>query len=109
MARSVLPRWPGEVTERWVGELEDSIRLFQVSLTPASVGANTSAEETFAVTGIRDNDFIIVNGPTPTAATGIVNVRASARDQIAITFINTSAGGLSPASGTYTILAIRGQ
>lgn len=76
-------------------------------LTPASVAANTSAEQTFTVTGLTTADKVIVNGPAPTAGTGIVNVRVSAADTLAITFGNFTAGGLTPTSGTYSIIAIR--
>lgn len=83
------------------------IRTYAASLTPAAVAANTSAEETFTVAGLTTADKVTVNGPAPTAGTGIVNARVSAADTLALTFGNFTAGSLTPTSGTYLIVAVR--
>lgn len=83
------------------------IAVYAPSLTPASVGAATTAEQTFTVTGLTTADKVIVNGPAPTVGTGIVNARVSAADTLAITFANVTAGALTPAAGTYAIVAFR--
>ena len=77
------------------------------SLTPVAVAANTSAEQTFTVSGLLGSGFdvVIVNGPAPTAGTGIVNVRVSADNTLAITFANFTAGSLTPAAGNYNLVA----
>lgn len=83
------------------------ISVYTPSLTPTSVAAATTAEQTFTVPGLTTADKIIVNGPAPVAGTGIVNARVSAENTLAITFINTTAAAVTPAAGTYTIIAFR--
>ena len=109
MAKPVLPRAPREgPDERWYSDVEEAIRHFSVTLDPASVAANTTAEQTFNVTGVNSSDIIIINKPTLTAGIGIAGVRASAKDQIAITFLNATGGAINPASESYSLIAIRG-
>lgn len=81
--------------------------VYTPSLTPAAVLPATTAEQTFTVTGLATSDKVIVNGPAPTAGTGIVNVRVSAANTLAITFMNATIGALTPTAGTYTVIAIR--
>jgi hypothetical protein len=83
------------------------IRVYTPTLTPAACASFTSAEQTFAVVGITTADKIIVNGPSCAAGSGIVNVRASNTDEIAIMFMNTTAGPVTPTAGVYSIVAIR--
>jgi hypothetical protein len=81
--------------------------VYAASLTPASVGAATIAEQTFTVTGLTTADKVIVNPPAIANATGIVGARVSAADTLAIRFANPTAGALTPTAGTYTVLAFR--
>ncbi len=85
------------------------IDRYTVTLSPALVAANTSAEQTFTVTGLTTGDQILsVSKPTAQAGLGIVGWRVSAADQIGITFMNTSAGGITPtASQVYEVVALR--
>ena len=97
---------------RWYNTLTGVISevvVYEQTLTPVSVAANTTAEQTFTVTGVDLNDYLFdVTIPSHTAGVGIVNTRVSAANQIAITFMNTTGGGVVPASGTYKILVLRG-
>lgn len=77
--------------------------VYSESLTPVSVAADTSAEQTFTVNGLVTGQAVVVNGPAPTAGTGIVNARVSATDTLALTFGNFTAAALTPAAGTYLI------
>ena len=53
---------------------------FFTTQSPASVAANTTAEQTFTVTGLATTDFVFaVNKPTAQAGLGIVNWRIIAR------------------------------
>ena len=82
--------------------------IFSAALTPASVAANTTAEQIFSLTsgtGIVLTDFISLNKPTAQAGLGIVGIRASAVDQIAITYANTTAAAIIPTSETYLVKA----
>lgn len=83
------------------------MRVYSATIDPASVAANTTAEQTFTVTGLTTADKVFVNKPTNTAGLGIVNARVSAADTLAITFGNFTAGAIDAASETYTVVAIR--
>lgn len=84
------------------------IKAYSQTITPASVAANTTAEQTFTVTGLTTADKVTLNpGAAPTAGTGIVGVRVSAADTLAVTYSNNTAGALTPVSSTCLILATR--
>ena len=83
-------------------------RAYDVSISPAQVSANTSAEQTFTVTGLTTSDVVVVNKPTSQAGLGLVGVRVSAADTLAINFGNFTGSGITPtASETYKVIAIR--
>ena len=77
--------------------------IYDVTINPSSVGANTTSEQTFSVSGVSTNDWVDVKKPTHTAGIGIVNVRVSAKDTIAITFSNSTGGAIDPPSETYKV------
>jgi len=107
--KPVIPRAPrGGPDERYYNDLEQAIRRYEVTLTPAEVAANTTAEQTFTVSGVNSNDTITVNSASSDAGLGIGGARATASDTVAITFINATAGALTPTSEEYVIIAIRG-
>lgn len=73
------------------------------TLTPAAVAATSMAEQLFTVTGATLGSLPIVNKPTTQAGLGIGNVRVSAENQVAITFLNNSSGAITPtAAETYS-------
>lgn len=96
----------GRFFERW-RSASPKIETYQQTLDPAAVAANTSAEQTFTVTGLATTDIILVNKPSLSAGTGIVNARCSAADTLAITFMNSTGGAIDPPSESYLIVAIR--
>lgn len=83
--------------------------LFSIALTPASVAANTTAEQTFSATGIGllVADNVTVSKPSFQAGLGIVNARVSAVDTIAITYINATAAPIVPTAETYQVSVVR--
>jgi len=83
------------------------IVVYAPSLTPASVGAATVAEQTFTVNGLTTADKVIVNPPAIANATGIAGARVSAANTLAVRFVNPTAGALTPSAGTYTVTAFR--
>lgn len=90
------------------GDTITSIYHLNATLSPAQVAANTTAEQTFTVTGVRVGDAVHVTKPTSQAGLGIVNVRVSASDTLAITFSNNTAAPITPtASEVYQIGGIR--
>ncbi len=75
--------------------------VFTATITPTSVAANTSAEQTFTVTGIVSGDPIAISPQgniSQPLGVGICGVRASATNTIAIGFINATAAAIVPPS-----------
>lgn len=78
--------------------------VYSQALTPASVPAQSSAEQTFTVTGLVAGSAVWVNKPSTQTGLGIAGVRVSAANQLAINFVNTSAVSITPtAAETYVI------
>lgn len=81
---------------------------FDITINPASVAANTTAEQDFTVAGLGINDIILsITKPTLTAGIGIVNSRVKAANTLSVTFINATAGAIDPPSETYKLVVIR--
>lgn len=103
-----------------IGNIQ-KVGVFQIALTPSAVSANTTAEQTFAATGIglatsgalpslAPQDFVWVNKPTAQAGLGIVGARVSANDTLAITFSNNTGAGITPTAGElYMVFVARRQ
>lgn len=83
------------------------IVVYSQSLDVASVAINTTAEQTFTVTGLTTADKVFVNKPSLTAGLGVVNARVSAANTLALTFVNATGAAIDPAAETYTIVALR--
>lgn len=77
------------------------------SLTPASVGAATCAEQNFTITGLVIGDSVDVSPPSITAGVAPVCSRVSAANTLTVTFCNPTAGPLVPAAGVYRIKVVR--
>jgi hypothetical protein len=78
---------------------------YRQTITPTSVSANTSSEQSFTVTGLSTSDIVYINPPSNVTGLGITGVRVSSANTIAITFSNSTGGALTPPSGTYSIAA----
>jgi len=82
--------------------------IVSTTLSPAEVAANTSAEQTFTVAGLKTGDFVEVNKPTAQAGLGIVGTRVSAANTLAITFANFTGTPITPtASQSYIVNVTR--
>lgn len=84
--------------------------VMKATLSPAQVNANTTAEQTFSVKGLRlATDMICaVSKPTAQAGLGIVGWRVTANDTLGITFSNNTGTGITPtASQLYLIQVAR--
>ena len=65
----------------------------------ASVAANTTAEQTFTVSGLVATDIAIsANKPSLSAGLGIVGTRVSAANTLAIQFVNATASAITPSA-----------
>jgi hypothetical protein len=121
MANPVVTNVDGSNSGPNVTSLPDTVQLptgniwksgvFSLTLSPASVAATTTAEQTFAATGIGllTTDLVWVNKPTAQAGLGIVGTRVSAADTLAITFMTSGASVSPAASEVYTVGVIRVQ
>lgn len=81
--------------------------MVDVTFNPASVATITTAEQTTTVIGLKTGDMVYWQKPTNTAGVGVVNMRVSAADTLAVTFVNPTAGGVDAASETWRLLVIR--
>lgn len=97
--------------QRWFGSVaSNSVSIYQITatITPTSVAAQTTAEQTFTVNGIESSDIILVlSKPTNTAGIGVIGKRVTAANTVAIDFINVTAAPIVPPSETYTFVLIR--
>lgn len=99
----------GKVQAQAVGA-NGSVVEITSSQSPASVAANTTAEQNLAVTGLQATDVVIgVSKPTAQAGLGIVGWRTISAGHLGLTFSNNTASPITPtASETYTIVVARG-
>lgn len=98
---------------------ERTVQTIAVSMTPVSVATITVAEQSFgangvsqatAATGILAGDVILaVNPPSTVAGVGISQFRVdtSVNDKFYVSFVNPTAGSLTPPSGTWLITVAR--
>lgn len=83
------------------------IARYSVTLSPAAVAANTTAEQIFAVAGVAVGQAVFVNKPSAQAGLGIVGARVSSAGNVGITFSNNTAGSITPtAAETYLVVAV---
>lgn len=89
--------------------LLSDLKYFAQALSPAQVAINTTAEQTFTVTGLEVGDVILsVNKPTAQAGLGIVGYRVSAANTLAITFANVTGAAITPtASEVYKVVVAK--
>lgn len=95
---SMIPR--GNINE---------LQIVSVALTPSAVSANTTAQQTFTVTGVKVGDVVVaVEKPSHQAGLGIVGWRVTAADTVSITFSNNTGAGITPTAGeTYDFVVAR--
>lgn len=93
-----------DFVRKYVADIDD----VELTLNPASVAANTTAEQTFTLQGVKALDSIIaVVKPSHTAGLGVLQGRMSADNTLAIQFINTTASPIDPPSETYLVTYIK--
>lgn len=95
---SMIPR--GNINE---------LQIVSVALTPSAVSANTTAQQTFTVTGVKVGDVVVaVEKPSHQAGLGIVGARVTAANTVGITFSNNTGAGITPTAGeTYDFVIAR--
>lgn len=78
-------------------------------LTAAGVAANTTAEQLFTLTPLNTTDIVLINKPTLQAGLGVASCRVSATNQIGVTYVNVTAGSITPTSEQYSVYAVPAQ
>lgn len=79
-----------------------------IIISPASVAANTTAEQIFPCANVKVGDYVDVNKPTAQAGLGICGVRVTSAGNIGITFQNNTAAAIGPSPGeTYIVFGAR--
>lgn len=73
------------------------------TLTPVSVAANTSAEQTFTVAGLVANSKVLVTKPSVTTGLMLAGARISAANTLALNFANNTAAAITPPVEAYQI------
>ena len=88
----------------------NNVLLFAITISPASVSANTTVEQTFAITSLPvavTAAVVVVSKPTLQAGLGIVGSRISSAGNIGISFINNTGSPIVPtASEVYSVLVV---
>lgn len=95
---------------KWFKRLQDSFpktQTYTSTLTPSSVAANTTAEQTFTINGLSTLDLVFINKPSLDAGIGVLGARVSAANTLAITYINATGSPATPTSEEYKIVSIR--
>jgi hypothetical protein len=88
---------------------EDRHGTVKIAVSPTAVGAATTSEQLFSVPGLKATDAVLVNKPTHQTGLSVVGVRALV-NQIGITFMNATAGSITPtASENYLVHWFRAE
>jgi hypothetical protein len=77
-----------------------------ITISPASVAPNTTAEQTFAIGGLIVGDYVEVNKPTHQGGLGITNTRVSANGVLAIAFVNATASTITPTASELYLMNV---
>lgn len=82
-------------------------RFTTVTLAPAEVATIVAVEQDFTVPGVKANEMVIgFHYPATGGAVGVASARVKAANTIAVTFINPTAGALTPDAGSWTFATI---
>lgn len=93
----------------------DHTIVLTAALTPAAVVKATCEEQTFTITGLSTgsslqagDQVLTFSKPTAQSGLGLVRARVTAADTMGVTFINPTAGDITPTAGeTYTFVIYR--
>jgi hypothetical protein len=113
------PATTGTVNTQAPVSYQRLIETISVNMTPVAVATITTAEQSFgsngatqatAATGILAGDVILaVSPPSTVAGVGIAGWRVdtATNDKFYVTFVNPTAGSVTPASGQWLITVAR--
>lgn len=80
-------------------------KVIAVTLAPGVCAPATTTEQAFTVPGVQAGDYVNANfNGAQTAGVAISNVRITGANTVVIQFINATAGGVTPAAGSYGMI-----
>ncbi len=85
------------------------VYLVKATLSPAEVATITTAEQTFTLSGALTTDAVYVTPPGHQAGVVAAAARITAANTVGITFVNPTAGGVTPTAGVYLFTVVRAQ
>lgn len=85
------------------------LKLYEVSVNPASLAANTGDETDVTISGVTTDDVIVaIEAHSAALNDGIcVSARVKAADTVAFHFVNVTAGAIDVAATTFKVLVAR--
>lgn len=84
------------------------LKLYEVSVNPASLLANTGAETDVTVTGVTTDDMVVSIEAQAALNGGIcVSARVKSANTVAFHFVNVTAGAIDVAATNFKILCAR--
>lgn len=86
------------------------IMCLQETFTPPNVNANTTAVQTYTITGLVVNDIIDLNQLSHVVGLSVGNVWVSAANTLSVQFVNSTTSNITgTAAQNYLISVIRGN
>lgn len=85
------------------------LKLYEASVNPASLAANTGAETDVTVSGVTTDDVVVaIEAHSAALNNGIcVSARVKSANTIAFHFVNVTAGAIDVSATTFKILVAR--
>jgi len=85
------------------------VRFIRRTITPASVGANTTSEQAFTIESAEFGDGVIAIKPSHTTGVAVAGARVSDADEVSITYVNPTAGAVLPPEEEYIFVIFEGE
>lgn len=83
------------------------VYVVKAAWTPSSVATITTAEQTITVPGAVLGDAVSVTPPGHQAGVAAVLGRVTAANTVGVTFVNPTAGSVTPTAGDYIFTLFR--
>lgn len=82
-------------------------KFYDVTPSVSSIGTGAVLNVDVACPGVKLGDTVVFNGVAPTNGAFAAHARVQAADTVRITYVNPTAGSLTPATGAGRIYAVR--
>lgn len=81
--------------------------IVDVAWTPAIVATVSSPAQSLTVPGVKIGDSVRVHPPSYVDGVAITGAIVTAANTVSVKFVNPTAGGVTPAAGTYSVTVFR--